>query len=65
MITQMMDQMVQNNPDMLRTMLEQQNPMLQQMFQNNPMAVAAESNVPLPTRPMFRCPLIVCLVIIE
>jgi hypothetical protein len=29
------------------------------------MAVAAESNVPLPTRPMFRCPLVVCLVIIR
>jgi len=28
--------MVQNNPDMLRNMLEAQNPMLRQMFQDNP-----------------------------
>ena len=35
-VSQMMDQMIQQNPDMLRGMLEQQNPMLRQMFQSNP-----------------------------
>lgn len=36
MIANMMEQMVQNNPDMLRNMIEQTNPMMAQMFQNNP-----------------------------
>jgi len=36
MVSQMMNEMVQNNPDMLRQMVEAQNPMLAQMFQGNP-----------------------------
>ena len=36
MMSQMMNDMVQNNPDMIRSMLEAQNPMLRQMFQGNP-----------------------------
>lgn len=32
----MMQQMVDQNPDMIRQMLEAQNPMMRQMFQNNP-----------------------------
>lgn len=32
----MMQQMVEQNPDMIRTALEAQNPMLRTMFQNNP-----------------------------
>lgn len=36
MMSQMMQDMVNNNPDMIRAMLEQQNPMLRQMFQGNP-----------------------------
>jgi ubiquilin len=36
MISQMMEQMVEQNPDMIRSMLEAQNPMLRQLFQTNP-----------------------------
>jgi len=32
----MMQQMVDQNPDMIRQMMEAQNPMMRQMFQNNP-----------------------------
>lgn len=35
-MSHMMNDMVQNNPDMIRTMLEAQNPMMRQMFQGNP-----------------------------
>ena len=36
LMSQMMNDLVQNNPDMIRTMLEAQNPMMRQMFQGNP-----------------------------
>ena len=36
MMSQMLTNMVDSNPDMIRTMLEQQNPMMRQMFQNDP-----------------------------
>ena len=36
MVQQMMEQMVDQNPDAIRQMLEAQNPMLRQMFANNP-----------------------------
>jgi len=35
-MSQMMNDMVQNNPDMIRNMLEAQNPMMRQMFAGNP-----------------------------
>ena len=38
MVQQMMDQAMQQNPDMFRQMLEAQNPMMAQMFANNPEA---------------------------
>jgi ubiquilin len=37
-VTQMMQNALEQNPDMFRTMLEQQNPMLRSMFANNPEA---------------------------
>jgi len=36
MMSQMMQQLVDSNPDMVRQMIEAQNPMMRQMFQNNP-----------------------------
>merc|ERR1712146_375086 len=36
MMQQMMQQMVDHNPDAIRQMLETQNPMLRQIFQSNP-----------------------------
>uniref|UniRef100_A0A7R9WPE1 UBA domain-containing protein n=1 Tax=Craspedostauros australis TaxID=1486917 RepID=A0A7R9WPE1_9STRA len=36
MMRQMMDNMVQQNPDMIRSMMEAQNPMFRQMFAQNP-----------------------------
>ena len=36
MFSQMLTNMVDSNPDMFRTMLEQQNPMMRAMFQNDP-----------------------------
>ena len=38
MIRQMMDQAINENPDLFRNMMAAQNPMLGQMFQNNPEA---------------------------
>ena len=38
MVQQMMEQMMNSNPDMFRQMMEAQNPMMAQMFRNNPEA---------------------------